>query len=295
MSVERYLRGLAAACFETARSARLLPLLIGILKLARGLSRSSRVPSEWRREAVSDNSFGWFILFSMTLSDLTKIVVSILAALGGGAAIIAGFSSWLGKIWAARLMEKEKARHQKDLEEFKTEAMRYLEKEKAQYQEKLEALRGKLSRENDLTGQTLREKISLYKTVIPPIVDLVLQDKIAPADVTPELMKEFEKKRLETTALLGMFAPVPVFEAYNVMIDYMFDCFEGKRVFAFPEFRSRAFAMLSQIRRDVGIVGDEQFTGGREYDLPQNNSDSLQHSRAARMATRWWNYLSSLG
>jgi hypothetical protein len=154
-------------------------------------------------------------------------------------------------------MEKERAQHQRGLEELKAQATRHLEKEKAEYQQALETFKAKLTRDNDLTGQTLREKISLYKAALLPIIDLVLQHNIAPADVTPELLRDFERKRLMTSALLGMFAPLPVFEAYNVLIDYTFDCLEAKRTFVFADFRALGFAMMSQIRRDVGIVGDD--------------------------------------
>jgi hypothetical protein len=77
----------------------------------------------------------------MHLTELAEIVASVLVSLGGGGAIVLGLSNWLGKIWAERLMEKEKARYQKELENFKAQ----------------------LNRENDRTGQTLREKLALYK------------------------------------------------------------------------------------------------------------------------------------
>ncbi|EPC3543473.1 hypothetical protein ACRZCT_003096 [Aeromonas hydrophila] len=52
----------------------------------------------------------------MELKELLEIAGVILGSLGGGAAIIFGFSSWLGKVWANRLMEKEKAEHTRELE-----------------------------------------------------------------------------------------------------------------------------------------------------------------------------------
>jgi len=39
-----------------------------------------------------------------------EIVLSILGALGGGALIIGGFAHWLGKLWASRLIQAEKAK-----------------------------------------------------------------------------------------------------------------------------------------------------------------------------------------
>jgi hypothetical protein len=172
----------------------------------------------------------------MHLTELAEIVVSVLVSLGGGGAIVLGLSNWLGKIWAERLMEKEKARYQKELENFKAQ----------------------LNRENDRTGQTLREKLALYKDTITPIVNFIM----ALSNATPDgnmaiLLIKFEKERLATTALLGMFAPLPVFEAYNEIIDYLFDCLEGKRIYEFAEFRRLSFRMLSEIRRDIGVSGDE--------------------------------------
>ncbi len=51
----------------------------------------------------------------MQLTELFEISAAVLASLGGGGVIVLAFSSWLGKVWAARLMEKEKARYQKEL------------------------------------------------------------------------------------------------------------------------------------------------------------------------------------
>jgi len=78
---------------------------------------------------------------NMQLSELFEVAVSVLASVGSGGAIVLGLSSWLGKVWAERLMEKEKAHYQKELEDFKAQ----------------------LSREGERTAQTLREKLSLYK------------------------------------------------------------------------------------------------------------------------------------
>ena len=49
-------------------------------------------------------------------TEVLKIVAGVIAALGGGGAIVAGLSSWLGKVWANRLMAEEKAKYEKELE-----------------------------------------------------------------------------------------------------------------------------------------------------------------------------------
>lgn len=52
----------------------------------------------------------------MEIQDALQLSGLILGSLGGGSAIIFGFSSWLGKVWANRLMEKEKSEHAQELE-----------------------------------------------------------------------------------------------------------------------------------------------------------------------------------
>jgi GTPase involved in cell partitioning and DNA repair len=131
-----------------------------------------------------------------------------------------------------------------------------LEKEKARYQQDLENFKAKLDRDSERAAQTLREKLSLYKEVANPIIDLIVLAKVdSTADA--QILREFEIKRLATTAQLGMFAAVSVYEAYNKVIDYLFDCLEQKRQYAFPEFRTLAHNLLSEMRKDIGIFNDD--------------------------------------
>lgn len=41
------------------------------------------------------------------MADIIPIVGSVIAYLGGGAVVVLGFSSWLGKLWAKRILDKE--------------------------------------------------------------------------------------------------------------------------------------------------------------------------------------------
>ena len=49
-------------------------------------------------------------------TEILKIVAGVIAALGGGCFIVVALSSWLGKVWANRLMAKETAKFREDLE-----------------------------------------------------------------------------------------------------------------------------------------------------------------------------------
>ena len=52
----------------------------------------------------------------MTWADVFKFVTAALAAVGGGGVIILGFSSWLGKVWANKILEKDKFKYSQELE-----------------------------------------------------------------------------------------------------------------------------------------------------------------------------------
>lgn len=62
------------------------------------------------------------------MKEIFEITAAILASLGGGTAIVFGLSSWLGKVWANRILAKEKAEHSKELEFYKSELNKELER-----------------------------------------------------------------------------------------------------------------------------------------------------------------------
>ncbi len=50
-----------------------------------------------------------------------EIVSAVILSVGGAGVIILGLSSWLGKVWANRILESEKKQHQIEIEEYKSE------------------------------------------------------------------------------------------------------------------------------------------------------------------------------
>jgi hypothetical protein len=57
--------------------------------------------------------------------------VAILASVGGAGVVLFGLSSWLGKVWASRIMEREKAELIKSIDTTKADLTRSIEREKA--------------------------------------------------------------------------------------------------------------------------------------------------------------------
>lgn len=55
------------------------------------------------------------------MEEVFKISGAILASVGGAAAIIMALSSWLGKVWAGRILEKDKLAYTSELERLKNQ------------------------------------------------------------------------------------------------------------------------------------------------------------------------------
>lgn len=47
----------------------------------------------------------------MTASDFASIAAYLFGSIGGGAALVFALSSWLGKIWAQRIMDSDRAKY----------------------------------------------------------------------------------------------------------------------------------------------------------------------------------------
>lgn len=170
----------------------------------------------------------------MTDSSIWEIAGAVVLSLGGGGAVVALLSSWLGKLWAERLMARETAAHARDLEE----------------------LRSTLSATQDAASHLFRQKIELYKEVSAPLILLVTSAQIQGGAPSQETYIQFEKQRLQSTALLAMFAPSEVFDSHNTLLDYVLDTMDGSEQWSFDRFRKMALEMLSLIRKDVGMYTD---------------------------------------
>ncbi len=196
------------------------------------------------------------------LQGALEIAGTIIVSLGGGGLIVFGLSSWLGKVWADRLMQKEKATHDRDLEDFRAKAVRRLEEEKAHYERALEDFKSHLDRENKRAHQTFEERIAFYKEAMNPVIDLITESQRT-GKLNQTMWLEFEKQRLATSIQFAMFASVDTSQAYDTLIDYIFDCSENKKRFSWPELREYAYKVVNEIRKDVGATGEAIYKGTR--------------------------------
>jgi hypothetical protein len=85
----------------------------------------------------------------------------------------------------------------------------------------VETFKSRLKYEAEHGNHLLMQKISLYKEVANPVVELIVKAQHQ-GQLTQEDLQNFDKDRLSTTALLAMLAPVNVFNEYNNMIECIY-------------------------------------------------------------------------
>jgi len=60
----------------------------------------------------------------MTLADVWAVAGAVITSLGGGALLMFALSSWLGKVWAKRILESDRAKYATDIERVKSDLER---------------------------------------------------------------------------------------------------------------------------------------------------------------------------
>jgi hypothetical protein len=67
----------------------------------------------------------------MTTQDVLNVISTVALSLGGGGALVLALSSWLGKVWASRILEAEKNRYAREIESIRNNYTRDIESLKA--------------------------------------------------------------------------------------------------------------------------------------------------------------------
>jgi hypothetical protein len=153
----------------------------------------------------------------MTTEEIWKTAAAILAALGGGGAIVVAFSGWLGKLWAEKLMAKEKAKYEAELAELKSQLER-------SNQDNLTRLQTELGIFKDTYLKLHNDKIGTYGFVCGVVSDFLADMNMLQVGQKPDanFYDRFNRGRLKAHGHLAMLAPQEVMDAYDALIDEIF-------------------------------------------------------------------------
>jgi hypothetical protein len=171
----------------------------------------------------------------MNIDDIFKVAAAVIASIGGSALLLAAFSSWLGGVWAKRMLQNERAKHSEALESIKKE---------------LDILKQK-----ELTRHF--DKLAIYKDIVH-LVSEILRELEAVATskqdkINPEIEHSFALSRNKAYGYITLVSNQEVMDTYNDMIDFFIPVmYEGKEE-SWVDMRSKADIMLNAMRSDLGI------------------------------------------
>jgi hypothetical protein len=141
----------------------------------------------------------------MELNEALELSVAILGTLGSGAAIILGFSSWLGKVWANRLMAKEKAVYTQELESLRSR----LTQDTESYKIKLKKSEFLFQKEFEAAS----ELIALIRSFLP----IYQHPEMDWYDVCNEIALDFTKIEVKLDGYLSKHGAVLKEEVVNLI------------------------------------------------------------------------------
>lgn len=172
----------------------------------------------------------------MSWDDVFRLVTAAVASIGTAGILFFGLSSWLGKIWASRILENEK--HRLDTA--------------------LEATKRDLDVIKETTLRFQNDKILIYRTVIETVARLLaaLDSHESGRLVTAEAgarYDEFNEQRIRIYGYLAMLAPQTVMDAQDDLIDHLLKITNGKAEYEWVKIREKALVMLNAVRADIGI------------------------------------------
>lgn len=196
----------------------------------------------------------------MPVSEASQIALTILGSVGTAGAIVFALSSWLGKVWANRLMDKERHEYgleltklRADLESKNQEALANI---KHQQEQSLEFVKSDLNifKEKHLKG--FNDKMQIYRLMIDIIAEVLGDFDTFTATGKPFPTERFDalnRARIKIYGYIGMIAPQAVMDAQDQLIDYLLQVAHGSKPYVWLTVREFGLVLINEVRKDIGI------------------------------------------
>ena len=192
------------------------------------------------------------------MTGVWGVAGAIIASFGGASVILLATSTWLGKVWAAKILEKDRAKYSLEIEGVRKQAS-----------EQLALLTAQLDIAKQAEIRIHSDKLQIYRVAIDIVAEmLVVLEKHQAGTLTPAegaaAVEQFEKSRLQLYGYLGMLAPQAVMAAQDALMESLQGAIEGSGSRDWKTMRTHALGLLNEIRRDVGIDKDPiEYRGNR--------------------------------
>lgn len=185
----------------------------------------------------------------MSLGDVLAIVTTVIVAFGGAGAIIVVVSAWLGKLWADKLMNADRAKHESALAKLRSELDQFNQIE-------IEKVRTELGLSKEHRLREISDKIHIYRLMVDLISEVLAHFDRAPAELKafePEKFSSFNAQRLRLYGYMSLTSPQEVMDAQDQLVDYLLKVAYGSERYEWPTVRGRAIALINECRKDIGF------------------------------------------
>lgn len=171
---------------------------------------------------------------------------SIFSVLPAGVVIL-GLSTWLGKVWAERILACETNELKRQL----SESQHKFDISLKQAERELDFLKNSRSRIHD-------DKIDIYRGIVDMVAKVLASfDAIENSDASDENIKlqfhSFNEQRMRLYGYMAMFAPQAVMDAQDALIDHLLLVTQGTKTYVWSNVRELALNLINEIRSDVGM------------------------------------------
>jgi len=194
------------------------------------------------------------------MKEIFEISAAILTSLGGGAIVLFAFSNFLGKLWANRFMEEERAKHALKLEEERAEYAQALEEIRAKFQnenqQNLAYLQGEIDVLKETTLREHNDKLAIYRVAMELIAVLLVKlemGMLQEREFTQEDKEQFQIDRLKVYAQLALTAPQEIMDANDKLIDHIVAIIFDDEKSCWEELRGFSLDLVNAMRKDIGI------------------------------------------
>ena len=187
----------------------------------------------------------------MAISEVFGIAAAVITALGGGSAIVLALSSWIGKVWANRLMVQDRAKYEQALAKLQAELRHNSERELTNIKSDLD-----IFKEKHLRGHS--DKIAIYRLAVDITAEILgdLDYSCLTQQLPPDALQKYDKfnrDRIKAYGYLAMLAPQNVMDAFDALFDHIILLTQGQEPYEWEKVRDLSIALLNEVRKDIGI------------------------------------------
>jgi hypothetical protein len=187
----------------------------------------------------------------MEIRDALEVGSVVIASLGGGALLIFAMSNWLGRVWADRLMQAERAKHDAEFEQLRAQLHTKTSNE-------IELVKRRLDIATTSHLREVQEKIAIYRSVVDLVAEILgdfdrayVDGKVAPD--AQERYDRFNRGRMRAYGYMAMLAPQAVMDSFDAVVDHLMMISNGREPYEWTKVRALAVAMINAVRRDIGL------------------------------------------